>query len=272
MTDQNQLLREALEDIEQAHDLSLDLDHYASRQVLVSLADKIKVALAQPAEGGEVFDWPDRAVLSVMNQIGYGPYGEEDVKVTRYLLKIADEVRAEFTPPASQEQAAKARAWDSVRKSCVLRHAQVTLGDVIDTMDALLAQEMKASHSQAQQPSPQAWANETGLRQIECPSCGDLAVAYDPQQPSGGVVAWGLYDEDIIRTQAARIAELEAEVERLRGDSVPLGAIRALAVEAIRDVTGCPDIANGDKCITDTIEHIAQHATYRAIEAAKDTP
>lgn len=52
MTDQNQLLREALHDIEQAHDLSLDLDHYAARQVLVSLADKIKVALAaQPAEG-----------------------------------------------------------------------------------------------------------------------------------------------------------------------------------------------------------------------------
>jgi len=64
--------------------------------------------------------------------------------------------------------------------------------------------------------------------------------------------------------------QLRAEVERLRGDSVPLGAIRALAVEAIRDVTGCPDIANGDKCITDTIEHIAQHATYRAIEAAKE--
>lgn len=35
-----------------------------------------------------------------------------------------------------------------------------------------------------QQPSTQAWANETGLRQIECPSCGDLAVAYDPQQTS----------------------------------------------------------------------------------------
>lgn len=52
MSDQNQLLREALQDIEQAHDLSLDLDHYAGRQVLVSLADKIKVALAQrPAPG-----------------------------------------------------------------------------------------------------------------------------------------------------------------------------------------------------------------------------
>lgn len=41
-----------------------------------------------------------------------------------------------------------------------------------------------ASLDQAQQPSTQAWANETGMRQIECPSCGDLAVAYDPQQPS----------------------------------------------------------------------------------------
>jgi len=57
MTTQNQLLREALQDIEQAHDLSLDLDHYAGRQVLVSLADKIKVALAQTAEGGEVVAW-----------------------------------------------------------------------------------------------------------------------------------------------------------------------------------------------------------------------
>lgn len=31
MTKNEQLLREALHDIEQAHDLSLDLDHYASR-------------------------------------------------------------------------------------------------------------------------------------------------------------------------------------------------------------------------------------------------
>ena len=84
--------------------------------------------------------------------------------------------------------------------------------------------------------------------------------------------AMAVQSASLLRTQAARIAELEAEVERLRGDSVPLGAIRALVVEAIRDVTGCPDIANGDKCITDTIEHIAQRATYRAIEAAKDAP
>lgn len=58
---------------------------------------------AQAAEGGEAFDWPDRAVLSVMNQVGDGPYGEEDVKVTRHFLKIADEVRAQFAQPASQE-------------------------------------------------------------------------------------------------------------------------------------------------------------------------
>lgn len=31
---------------------------------------------------------------------------------------------------------------------------------------------IRATPSQAQQPSTQAWANETGLRQIECPSCG----------------------------------------------------------------------------------------------------
>jgi len=64
--------------------------------------------------------------------------------------------------------------------------------DALDSVNAALTHPAPpASQEQAQQPSAQAWANETGLRQIECPSCGDLAVAYDPQQPSGGeVVAW----------------------------------------------------------------------------------
>ncbi len=50
MTPETQLLREALQDIEQAHDLSLDLEHYDARQVLVGLADKIKRALSAPAQ------------------------------------------------------------------------------------------------------------------------------------------------------------------------------------------------------------------------------
>jgi hypothetical protein len=94
MSNETQLLREALRKIK----------HEA-----VSLADAQVIALdalsaaVQPASG-EAFDWPDRAVLSVMNQVGDGPYGEDDVKVTRHFLKIADEVRSQFAPPASQEQ------------------------------------------------------------------------------------------------------------------------------------------------------------------------
>jgi len=55
----------------------------------------------------------------------------------------------------SQEQAAKARAWDRCRAQCFLRHAQLTIGDVIDTMDQLLAEELEASQEQAQQPDDQ---------------------------------------------------------------------------------------------------------------------
>jgi len=70
--------------------------------------------------------------------------------------------------------------------------------DALDSVNAALTHPAPpASQEQAQQPSAQAWANETGLRQIECPSCGDLAVAYDPQQPSGGeVVAYRLRDDE----------------------------------------------------------------------------
>lgn len=72
-----------------------------------------------------------------------------------------------------------------------------------------------ASQEQAQQPSPQAWANETGLRQIECPSCGDLAVAYDPQQPSGEVVgpAKPLF---AVAVAARKWAELQEQGHRMQ--------------------------------------------------------
>lgn len=275
MTDQNQLLREALQDIEQAHDLSLDLDHYASRQVLVSLADKIKVALAQPAEGGEA------ACNACVGSWAHVVMG----------LPIGTKLYT--TPPASQEQAARmdtkggsdlyAQGWNDALSASQEQWQTVPKDDTGEQWQTV----PKASHSQAQQPSeqwetsphdgeqwetspmdgeqwetspmqqpsgdlcagcgkipfyktvkdcktpsrcgttlkqqpggvvhvchlkdsvcgdrpanwcdecpkrkqqpsPQAWANETGLRQIECPSCGDLAVAYDPQQPSGEVVA-----------------------------------------------------------------------------------
>lgn len=283
MTDQNQLLREALQDIEQAHDLSLDLDHYAGRQVLVSLADKIKVALAQPAEGGEA-----REFFAYHSDMGVeffnGPDAEaaakslcdENLKLERAEAESTDEWaddraesirwgvvlgRAKFfedlvqegedsgdykmvgytTPPASQERiedlekelADTVQSRDFYQRRCnLLQEWQSKLRDPERTIvcDILAnGQTLPPEHagdrysvpasqelakcvacegnpapgnnpcavcgsSQAQQPSTQAWANETGLRQIECPSCGDLAVAYDPQQPSGEVVAWRTFD------------------------------------------------------------------------------
>lgn len=41
---------------------------------------------------------------------------------------------------------------------------------------------------------------------------------------------------------------------------VPVSAIRAIAVEAIRAVTGCPDVSNNGKHLTDELESVAQAA------------
>lgn len=68
--------------------------------------------------------------------------------------------------------------------------------------------------------------------------------------------AQALYDEDAISTQSARIAELEAEVERLRK---PLPPERAWQLWA----EAC-------KVERPTVELVEAFA--RAIEAAKDTP
>ena len=61
--------------------------------------------------------------------------------------------------------------------------------------------------------------------------------------------------------------QARAEVERLRTESVPLGAIRGLAVEAIREITGCPDMTRGGKYLTDVMEGAAKRATYAALSA-----
>jgi hypothetical protein len=119
MTDQTQLLRDAQKLIawHEAHSNNAkscalfncrkDLQEIATghENAATTIRNLINAlsAPAQPASG-DAFDWPDRAVLSVMNQVGDGPYGEDDVKVTRHFLKIADEVRTQFTTPASQEQ------------------------------------------------------------------------------------------------------------------------------------------------------------------------
>jgi len=38
---------------------------------------------------------------------------------------------------------------------------------------------------------------------------------------------------------------------------IPMSMLRPIAVEAIRSITGCPDISNGDKHLTDEIESVA---------------
>jgi len=45
-----------------------------------------------------------------------------------------------------------------------------------------------------------------------------------------------------------------------RAEYFPLSAIRAIAVEAIRAVTGCPDIKGNGKYLVDEIEDVAKHA------------
>jgi hypothetical protein len=89
---------------------------------------------------------------AVRGHIDYGNEGD----VARRAFEFADAMLA-----ARQEQAAKARAWDKCRASCFLRHAQLTIGDVIDTMDQLLAEELEASQEQA--PIPMV---------LHCPKCG----------------------------------------------------------------------------------------------------
>lgn len=116
-----------------------------------------RATLTQPAEGGEVCNVKSSAEL-------IRP-GKVDAWVANHYT----------TPPASQEHAQQpvCECGDRPADQCTEQWGpECDLGN------------NEAYVKVAQQPSTQAWANETGLRQIECPSCGDLAVAYDPQQPT----------------------------------------------------------------------------------------
>ena len=118
-----------------------------------------------------------------------GVVRDADVRACRRIAALSHHAQ-----PAEGGEAAK--AWDEGYRQGVEdeRTSEANIG--IAGFDAKVEPARQnpyrptppASQEQAQQPSAQAWANETGLRQIECPSCGDLVVAYDPQQPSGGEV------------------------------------------------------------------------------------
>ena len=75
-----------------------------------------------------------------------------------------------------------------------------------------------------------------------------------------------LYDEDAISTQAARIAELEAEVERLRAGLLET----ARMVEDLKKPVSMDDPESHQAARNSLYMSISYFA--RAIEAAKDKP
>lgn len=213
MTDQNQLLSDALQKGLEYARLALS-EHEAKygrhpaveadHKVIVDDVTELEEALDHLAEGQELVSLCGRVKIS-------GP--REDVEHIVRLLPDVDDQPAEGGEVADY----KALYEDAMRASNEAGFVGLDAAATIRALSELTTP--PASHSQAQQPSTQAWANETGLRQIDCPSCGDLAVAYDPQQPSGEVAkAWaegyrqGIADE---RTSEANIgiAGFGAKVE-----------------------------------------------------------
>ena len=145
---------------------------------------------AQPAEGGEAYE----AIYAAWKGCGLDIVQGTDWR--RFVGMLPPLYTA---PPASQEpkglgmgtQAIAGELAEALNKDTQSENSLGMLGQhTMAWLRKVAAEYLRqpASQEQAQQPSAQAWANETGLRQIECPSCGDLAVAYDPQQPSGGEV------------------------------------------------------------------------------------
>lgn len=62
--------------------------------------------------------------------------------------------------------------------------------------------------------------------------------------------------------------EMVEHIDPQARESIPLSAIRAIAVEAIRSITGCPDIKGNGRYLVDEIEDVAKAAIRRAIVRA----
>lgn len=198
MTDQNQLLREALEEIAlagmsgtgQESEEAMNAWHARQAWKFIGIAaralDAHKKALAQPAPGVPTLSKDQ--IREVFLSHGFTiKEGQTDLKPYVYdaadaLLKLAYAALAAQPVEGGEVADYKALYEDAMRASNEAGFVGLDAAATIRALSELTTP--PASLEQAQQPSTQAWANETGLRQIECPSCGDLAVAYDPQQPS----------------------------------------------------------------------------------------
>lgn len=220
MTDQNQLLREALEEIAlagmsgtgQESEEAMNAWHARQAWKFIGIAaralDAHKKALAQTTEGQELVSLCGRVKIS-------GP--REDVEHIVRLLPDVDDQPAEGGEPHCY-------LYDWRGETIVAYYAcNVPAGAAAIPLYTTPT----ASQEQAQQPSTQAWADETGLRQIECPSCGDLAVAYDPQQPSGEVF------EKLL--SAASLAWEAMEKHRQFKGEAPCGTLGVRAMEELRE-------------------------------------
>jgi hypothetical protein len=63
------------------------------------------------------------------------------------------------------------------------------------------------------------------------------------------------------------------EARDARNPSIPLSAIRPIAVEAIREVMGCPDVRGKDgKYLVETLEEVAKAAAESFAAMSKEQP
>jgi hypothetical protein len=99
---------------------------------------KFKEKNTPPVVPQEPVAWSDAALLSLMNSVGDGPYGEEDIAVTRRFMEYAEQIRPELiTTPPSVEAAIEATKEKAAK----------VLGEVSLTQDELQSIESACSTS-----------------------------------------------------------------------------------------------------------------------------
>lgn len=100
------------------------------------------------------------SIRNKTSQCGQDFYPDRDPLIYAFLQAIRPAPAATRAGDLSAEKLAKASAWDRLRASCVLRDVTITIGDTMDTMDALLAERLAAQPPQAPPAAPSlAWAD-----------------------------------------------------------------------------------------------------------------